>query len=167
MSKMRRDAEPVAEAPVLYGAQTPAGELLPWDWARRRLEDAQDYWIATTCPDGKPHTRPVWGVWVPGGFWFSTGSLARRNLVENPLISVHLPGADNVVIVEGFAEPGVAALDAMNAYNAKYSWNFRPDGDGVVDGEGNEGSAHLVRPGVVFGWVADMRAPTRWRFGVA
>jgi len=158
--------EPIAEPPVLYGAHTPVGELLPWDWARRRLADAQDYWIATTCPDGRPHTRPVWGVWVEGGFWFSTGSLARRNLVENPLISVHLPGTDNVVVVEGFAEPGSDALDAIAAYNAKYSWNFRPDGDGVVDGEGNEGSAHLVRPGVVFGWATDMRAPTRWRFGV-
>ena len=28
--------------------------------------------------DGRPHTRPVWGVWLDGAFWFSTGSLADR-----------------------------------------------------------------------------------------
>ncbi|UQT57067.1 pyridoxamine 5'-phosphate oxidase family protein [Streptomyces durmitorensis] len=45
------------------------GELLPWAWAAQRLTAARTYWIATTRPDGRPHTRPVWGVWLEDGLW--------------------------------------------------------------------------------------------------
>jgi hypothetical protein len=37
-------------------------------------------------------------VWLPDGFWFSTGSLARHNLAANPQISMHLERGDQVVI---------------------------------------------------------------------
>jgi hypothetical protein len=73
-------ATPTAAPPVMFGAPAPPGELLPWSWAQQRLETARTYWIATTRPDSRPHCRPVWGVWLPDGFWFSTGSLARHNL---------------------------------------------------------------------------------------
>jgi hypothetical protein len=33
-------------------------------------------------------------VWLPDGFWFSTGSLARHNLIANPQITVHLESGD-------------------------------------------------------------------------
>ena len=158
--------EPIPEHPVLFGQPVPQGELLPWSWARDRLERARDFWVATTRPDGSPHTRPVWGVWLDGGFWFSTGSSAAKNLVENPEISVHPAATDDVVIVEGTASAAVPA-EALAAYNAKYSWTFEPDGDGVRDRDGTAGAAFLVRPRVVFGWEADLRAPTRWPFDVA
>jgi Pyridoxamine 5'-phosphate oxidase len=96
-------AAPTAAPPVLFGAPAPSGELLPWSWAEQRLVAARNYWIATTRPDGRPHCRPVWGVWLPDGFWFSTGSVARHNLVANPQITVHLESGDQVVIVEGVA----------------------------------------------------------------
>jgi hypothetical protein len=96
-------ATPTAAPPVLYGAPAPPGELLPRSWAEQRLVAARNYWIATTRPDGRPHCRPVWGVWLPDGFWFSTGSLARHNLAANPQITVHLESGDQVVILEGVA----------------------------------------------------------------
>jgi Pyridoxamine 5'-phosphate oxidase len=96
-------ATPTAAPPVLYGAPAPPGDLLPWSWAEQQLVTARHYWIATTRPDGRPHCRPVWGVWLPDGFWFSTGSLARHNLLTNPQITVHLESGDQVVIVEGVA----------------------------------------------------------------
>jgi len=67
-------------------------------------------------PEGAsgPHTRPVWGVWRDGGFWFSTGSQARRNLEANAAITVHLESGEEVVIVEGVAER-VMDLDASGA----------------------------------------------------
>ncbi|PRY40283.1 pyridoxamine 5'-phosphate oxidase family protein [Umezawaea tangerina] len=151
---------------MLFGQPVAQGELLPWSWARERLDRARDFWIATTRPDGSPHTRPVWGVWLDSGFWFSTGSSAARNLAKNPEISVHPAAADEVVVVEGAASVDVSP-EALAAYNAKYSWTFEPDGDGVRDGDGTVGSAFLVRPRVVLGWEADLRTPTRWPFHVA
>ena len=97
-------ATPTAAPPVMFGSPAPPGELLPWSWAQQRLVAARTYWIATTRPDGRPHCRPVWGVWLPDGFWFSTGSLARRNLVANPQVTVHLDSGTEVVIVEGAAK---------------------------------------------------------------
>src|SRR6266511_4118734 len=59
---------------------------LPWRWATTRLTAARSYWIATTRPDGRPHTRPVWGVWLDGRFYFSTGSLAARKVSAGALV---------------------------------------------------------------------------------
>lgn len=159
--------DPVAEAPVMFGMPVPPGELLPWSWAVERLIAARTYWIATTRPDGRPHTRPVWGVWLADGLWFSTGSVARHNLPANPEITVHLDDGDRPVIVEGTAE-AVAGVDELAAfvaaYNPKYGWDVRATDEGVADGSGAAGPAYRVRPRRVFGWDSDMRAPTRWRF---
>jgi hypothetical protein len=158
-------APPTATPPVLYGAAAPPGELLPWSWAEQRLVAARTYWIATTRPDGRPHCRPMWGVWLPDGFWFSTGSLARHNLIANPQITVHLESGNQVVIVEGVAAAvtGAGRLQAfLAAYNPKYDWDAAADE--VTDSAGAAGPAFRVRPRVVFGWDTDMRAPTRWSF---
>jgi hypothetical protein len=109
----------------------------------------------------------VWGVWLPDGFWFSTGSLARHNLAANPKITVHLESGDQVVIVEGVAAAvtGAGRLQAfLAAYNPKYDWDAAAADDQVTDSAGAAGPAYWVRPWVVFGWDADMRAPTRWSF---
>jgi Pyridoxamine 5'-phosphate oxidase len=158
---------PQASAPIMFGHPAPPGRLLSWGWARARLVAARNYWIVTVRPDRRPHARPVWGVWLPDGLWFSTGSLARHNLAADPEISVHLEDGDEVVIVEGSAEQvtDATALQPMcDAYNPKYHWSIRPAGDGVTDADGNAGPAFRVTPRVVFGWENDMAAPTRWTF---
>jgi hypothetical protein len=148
--------------------RTVAGELLPWNWAQERLAQARTYWIATTRLDGCPHCRPVWGVWLEEGFYFSTGSLAAENLATNHGITVHLESGDQVLILEGVAERAQQpdALDRfVRAYNAKYGWDISPTEDGVADSKGNAGPAFLVRPRVAFGWLKDLTNATRWSFG--
>lgn len=36
----------------------------PLKW--RDVEAAPNYWLSTVTPGGRPHTRPVDGVWVDG-----------------------------------------------------------------------------------------------------
>src|SRR5579883_2280216 len=72
-----------------------AGEgapLITWDRARQQLEeDAQfdptmrTHWLVTVRPDGRPHVRPVWAIWVSGAFYFTTGATTRKgkNLARN------------------------------------------------------------------------------------
>ena len=159
---------PRASAPILFGAPAPPGDLLPWTWAEQRLVAAKNYWIATTRPDGRPHCRPVWGVWLPDGFWFSTGSLAARNLLRHEDITVHLEDGASVVIVEGVAacDTDPLRLQAMcDAYGPKYDYPIAPQDGRVVDGGGVGGPAEHVIPRVVFGWENDMTSPTRWTFG--
>ena len=158
---------PVASAPIMFGIQTSPTALLPWRWAADRLLGARNYWIATTRPDRKPHCRPVWGIWLDNAFWFSTGSLARHNLMSSDAISVHLEDGDAPVIVEGRAErvTDSAALQRMcDIYSTKYDWPIRPDGEGVRDDHGAAGPAFRVLPEMVFGWDDDLDTATRWRF---
>ena len=99
-----RGDDPEVSQPRMFGGYMGSAKL-PWTWATERLTGARNYWIATTRPDGKPHSRPVWGVWLDNAFYFSTGSLAAPNLVSRPAITVHLESGSQVVIIEGVTEP--------------------------------------------------------------
>jgi hypothetical protein len=161
-------SKPIAAAPRMFGGTLEPAHL-PWRWAVARLEAARTYWIATTRPDGRPHTRLVWGVWLDNSFYFSTGSLAARNLTTQSAITVHLESGEEVVIVEGAAElaQGEELLKRVSAlYGAKYQWERNSD-------EPSD-PFYVVRPEIAFGWIEDSTGldrgaafhgtATRWRF---
>jgi hypothetical protein len=162
----RGDPEP--SQPRMFGGYM-GDAALPWGWATERLTRARNYWIATTRPDGKPHSRPVWGVWLDKAFYFSTGSLAAPNLAAQPAITVHLESGSQVVIIEGVAEPVKDAdiiEQVVTLYNQKYNWNLDP--------HNLPGPFYAVQPQVVFGWHFDeleltpkssgLGTATCWRF---
>lgn len=113
--------------PAAYGVPKDGsgGELLPWSWAIAQLEAARNYWICTARPDGRPHAMPVWGVWLGGAVWFSTGDATQkaRNLERERRTVVHLESGDDVVILEGEAEAVVDEAEferVAGAYEKKY-----------------------------------------------
>ena len=89
--------DPERSQPRMFGGSVGSAEL-PWGWATERLSRARNYWIATTRPAGKPHSRPVWGVWLDDGFFFGSGrhSAKSRNPAANSAIVVHLESGDVV-----------------------------------------------------------------------
>src|SRR5437667_2341575 len=103
--------EPIARRPRMpagYGVDPAAtAGLLAWDTVRAQLASARNYWVATATPDGRPHVAPVWGLWLDEAFYFSTDPASRkgRNLTASPELVVHLESGDDVVILEGRAEP--------------------------------------------------------------
>ncbi|MET0902203.1 MAG: hypothetical protein ABWZ52_03095 [Acidimicrobiales bacterium] len=151
--------------------------LLPWSWAVERLETERNYWLVTVRRDGFPQARPVWGVWSELGLLLSVGhgGLQRAEPRPEMPITVHTDDAVDVVILEGVVDrvasyPGDDGVppsleiepsirrDALERYNAKYSWNLEIDGDGLN---------FLVRPRVAYGWHSTMTAVeggTRWAF---
>jgi hypothetical protein len=159
---------PETDRPRMFGRVGLEPVLLPWSWAEHRLVRARGYWIASTRPDGRPHTRPVWGVWHEGAFYFSTGSLAAANVAHDPRITLHLESGAEVVILEGNAtattdQDLVSLLSVI--YNDKYRWDLDPDAPATW---------YEVRPEVAFGWIVDDSGrdygatfhgtATRWRF---
>jgi len=113
----------------MFGGRIGSGKLA-WGWATERLARARTYWIATTRPDGQPHSRPVWGVWLDITFYFSTGSLATQNLAAQSAITVHLESGNEVVIIEGTAQQvtGLSLLEqVVSLYNQKYHWELDPN----------------------------------------
>ncbi|TMK28946.1 MAG: pyridoxamine 5'-phosphate oxidase [Actinobacteria bacterium] len=160
------DPRPTApRMPAAYGVPTDASgaELLPWSWAVERLVLARNYWICTTRADGRPHAAPVWGLWLDEALWFSTSpeSQKGRNLARNPTVLVHLESGDDVVILEGEAEPSRDA-DALarfvDAYEAKYDYR--------VDLSNSDTPIYVVRPRIAQTWAESgfPRAAVRWLF---
>jgi len=135
--------------------------LLPWSWARQRLERGWNYWLVTVRPGGRPHMMPVWGVWWQDAFWFSTGdkTVKARNLAANPRCVVAPDNFREAVVLEGAAE-WVAASDSLQplwaAYKKKYKWEVKGSG------------FFAVRPRTAFGLIEKgklfTKTATRWRF---
>jgi PPOX class probable F420-dependent enzyme len=163
-------AGPAPDRPWMPGyGVLPADEgsgLLPWTEAERRLTGSHDYWVATVRPDGRPHVMPVWGVWLGGRLWFSSGGRSRkaRNLAADPRCTMTTDDAQNPVVLEGVAArvvdaDGIAAFVA--AMNAKYGGGMTVEfQDPAVNG------TFAVRPERAFALTQDdfVGSPTRWRF---
>lgn len=150
--------------PASYGigrGGSAAGELLPWSRVEEWLEAARNYWVCTTRPDGRPHAKPVWGLWLDGRVMFSTdpNSVTGRNLAAGSPLSVHLESGDEVAILDGETER-VEDADLLarfaGAYEAKY--------DIRVDVENRSTPVLALRPKVVLSWEESNypETATRW-----
>lgn len=148
-----------AERPFIkddYGVPKHEKDLLTWSWLSARMAAARNYWVHTTRPDGRPHARPVWGVWIDDTLYFGGGPQTRwsRNLAHNPAVTVHLESGAEVVIFEGTAVLDDAP-DLQNrvddAYELKYDIRHGPPIRRLV-------------PRVAFAWHNFPQDMTRWRF---
>ena len=151
------------QMPDSYRLKEPKGGkgFLDWQHVEERMQAAHNYWVVTTGKDGRPHTMPVWGVWVEGVYYFSTDRRTRkaRNLAANSAVIVHLESGDEVIILEGIGaevtdEKQIAAMDA--AYFAKYKMHpLEIPGDVSI---------YEVKPLVAFAWFESNFADsaTRW-----
>jgi hypothetical protein len=76
---------------------------LSWADVRTQVAEADDFLLATTDPDGRPHVVPVLGVWLEGTVCFVTFQQSRkaRNLVRNNGCAVTVPGHDVDLVLEG------------------------------------------------------------------
>jgi hypothetical protein len=91
--------------PDEYGERTP-DDLIPWTYVEEKLRSALNYWLGTIGPGGRPHVRPVDGVWVEGALCFGGSPETRwvRNLRINPAVSVNLSSEAEAIILEGDVE---------------------------------------------------------------
>ena len=159
----RKPRPPKATRPHMPGYGLPKGTkgLLPWTWAEQRLKKSHNYWITTVRPDGAPHTMVVWGLWISGSFYFSTGKHSRkaRNLAGNPRCIVCTERAEEAVIVEGEAQliQDSPNLKFFSQYEKKYKWDMSQMQSEPI---------YRVTPRSAFGLYEKkfMTAATRWQF---
>lgn len=151
---------------------------LPWSRALAALEatgDRQEFWLATTRPDERPHVTGFGGLWSDGKIYLVSGESTRKskNLAANPncSVGVSLRGLD--LVIEGTArrvtDPATLTRIA-GRYNA-VGWPVTVDGD-VFTAPYSAPSAgpapwnlYEIAPATVFG--VAMEKPdgaTRWRF---
>lgn len=174
---------PVAERPSSmadYGVPADTEGLLPWSWAEERLAASRNCWVTTVDARGRPHSMPVWGVWLRGRerWWFSCAATSAkvRRLETNPHVVVAADNTVDVVSLEGVAvrDDGRYLDEVVDAYLAKY-------GAEIIDAEETPeearaslsefiaaGSAYLVTPRVAFGVIEHAedfgQRATRWRW---
>jgi hypothetical protein len=158
-----------AAFPPEYGTRGGSDdEPLDWEGVAARLRDAPNYWVVTVAPDGRPHARPVDGVWVDGclAFGGSPGARWVRNLQADLAASAHLPSGDDPVIVEGIAEyvddPGHPLADRVASANrAKYPQYVDPRVPHAFQ------PFWMLRARVVYAWslAGFPKRATRWTFG--
>jgi len=103
--------------------------LFPWSWAEERLARSRSYWVSTVRPDGRPHAMPVWGVWLDGALYFSTGAqtVKARNLERNAacVFTCELP--HEAVVVEGTASLVTDRVPEVETiYEEKYGMGYPP-----------------------------------------
>ena len=153
--------QPVKKVPGYEMSET-SDHLLEWQFVVEQMQAAENYWIACINGNGAPHVVPLWGIWFENRVHFdgSPETGWAKNLFANGEIAVHLPSADQVVIINGYAqtlgddeftESEWALLDGH--YQKKYGkYNLEA------------GSPYwYVQPSKVIAW-KDMQTMTRWIF---
>jgi F420H(2)-dependent biliverdin reductase len=100
---------------------------------RARLAEAEDVWLATVRPEGRPHLVPVWAVFVDEAIYIGTEARAQkvRNVRAHPRAAVSLSDTKDALIVEGVASilESNPPAGVMEAFQRKYDWSFTV-GDG-------------------------------------
>jgi nitroimidazol reductase NimA-like FMN-containing flavoprotein (pyridoxamine 5'-phosphate oxidase superfamily) len=147
--------------------------------------------LATVRPDGRPHVRPILGLWLDDAFYFVTGETTpkAKNLQANPQCvltasSLALPALD--VIIEGKASKvtdHTKVQQVVDAYAARLHWPLTV-GDGGLLGPNAPTAGPppyavfeltpttvLGLPGIAGTEAGEGAAgsfiPTRWRFQAA
>jgi hypothetical protein len=134
------DERKPAEQPLLAD-----GGATAWSQARDRLkapERDRTYWLATVAPNGRPHVRPLLGLWLDGAFYFVTAESSRkgRNLAADPRCvvaasSTTLPALDIVIEGDAVKVTDQAKLRRVTeAYGSTLGWPLEIDDDGGVVG---------------------------------
>ncbi len=155
-----------------YGVPEDLDGTLPWSWAEERLALSRNFWLVTVNATGRPHSMPVWGVWMPARerFGFSCASTARkvRNIAANPQVVVTNDDAVHVVSIEGTAESlDDAGVQVMaEAWAAKYGDEPGMGGADEMLEFLRQNSSYEVLPDRAFGMIETAEdfgpAATKW-----
>lgn len=156
------------QMPDGYGVPENEEGLLSWADVEARLVDSDQYWMATTRGDGRPHVVPRWGVWIDRKLFYdgSPDTVHVRNLTVNPACTLHLEDGWKAVIVEGRSgpttSPGIAlGTRIATAMSHKYgSKGYRPEPD-TWEGD-NAGGLCCFVPATVLAWFDFPRDATRF-----
>jgi Pyridoxamine 5'-phosphate oxidase len=164
-SRERRE-EPRASRPHFppgYGVQETEEGLIPWSWAREKLEQALGYWLVTIRRDGRPHAIPTWGAWVDDRFYCegSPETVYARNIGRDPRVVLNLESVDEVVVVEGEARLITEIPDELRD-RVLPGWTKYVQGkDYKVDPSGWPGALFEIRPLRARGW-RRLEEASRW-----
>lgn len=167
--------KPISEQPYKPGDSG----VTSWADASRLLGEAENYWVGTTRPDGRPHVVPVLAVSAGGVVCFAASPSSRkaRHLARDPhcVVTTHAEGLDLVIEGQVMKLRDEAKLHwVAELYASKYGWPVTVR-DGAFWGEGAPTAGpppyeiYKLVPSAAFGFPTTDGGftPTRWRFEAA
>ena len=138
-----------------------------WEHVIQQLTEANNYWLCSVRPDGRPHSIPRWAVYVDGKIYYDGSPETRHalNILRNPQVSLHLESGDQVVILEGTARPAEKpsselAQKLSQAYQAKYAAHgYAPEPN-----QWHEGGLFVFTIQKAIAWTSFLEDPTKFMF---
>ena len=155
-------ADPTGERLAIPSEYGTPSRVLAWPEVRARLEEAHNYWLTTTRPDGRPHAVPIDGLWLDDACWFggSPKAVWQANLQADTRVVLHLADPVAAVIVEGECEivvPDSAGVDRLEQASKK-KYGYAPPPGAYASG------VWCLRPSRVMAWSSLPEDATRFRF---
>jgi general stress protein 26 len=150
-------------------------QATPWAEAVEALNRAENFFVTTVRPNGRPHQTPLLAVWLDDALYFCTGADERKakNIERNPHVLLTTgsqkwdQGFD--IVVEGEArrvtdEPLLQRL--ADAWLSKYgpAWKFEVRDHGFVSSDQGRPLVFEVAPRKAMGFKKGPFSQTTWKF---
>ena len=141
--------------------------FVEWEWVAEQMTNAENYWLSSVRPDGRPHVVPRWGAFIDGRFYYDGSPETRhaRNIIKNPNISLHLENGYKVVVMDGISKPAGKpdpefAIRLAEAIAKKYaSQGYSPEPN-----QWDDGGLYVFTPSQCLAWTSFYENPTKFVF---
>ena len=146
------------DSPVAY---------VDWSWVVEQMTNAENYWLSSVRPDGRPHVVPRWGAFMDSRFYYDGSPETRhaRNISENPHVTLHLESGSQVVIMEGASKPADKPDPEFAQRLAKeISRKYASQGYSPEPKQWDEGGLYVFTPTQCLAWTSFFENPTKFVF---
>ena len=147
-------------------ADDPAS-FVDWEWVTEQMTNAENYWLSSVRPDGRPHVVPRWGAFIDNKFYYDGSPETRhaRNIMKNPNVTLHLENGYKAVIMEGTSKPtgkpepelAKRLAEAITKKYASQGYSPKPD-------QWDEGGLYVFTPHQCLAWTSFYENPTKFEF---
>jgi gamma-glutamylcyclotransferase (GGCT)/AIG2-like uncharacterized protein YtfP len=96
----------------------------------KRFAKADCSWLSTVRPNNRPHSVPVWHIWLNGRIYVVSQPTAVKaiNLKNNPSVTIAHPDPLNPVIIEGWGTFAPSMKNVIQPhFKIKYGWDIYTD----------------------------------------
>jgi len=159
--------------PKISRPQLPKGyadhpaSYVDWEWVAVQMTRAENYWLSSVRPDGRPHVVPRWGAFLDNKLYYDGSPQTRhaQNIMKNPHVTLHLESGTKVVIMEGTSKPADKpglefAKQLAKAISSKYS----DQGYSPEPTQWDEGGLYVFTPRQCLAWTSFYENPTKFLF---
>jgi len=147
-------------------ADNPAS-FVDWEWVAEQMTVAENYWLSSVRPDGRPHVVPRWGTFLDNKLYYDGSPETRhsKNIMKNQNVSLHLESGYKVVIMEGISTPAEKpSLEFARQLAESITKKYSSQGYSPEPTQWDEGGLYVFTPHQCLAWTSFYENPTKFIF---